>query len=158
MDKNKAVIDYLLTCEPIRDSALYFNFANAKNGTKLFVTLTQDKNIEKPFINGSISKRYSLTVISYLTISDNPLVKVSGFDDENISDMAEVQALIDWIAEQNSIKNFPDFGENCIVEDINTTAGNPRLDQIDTTISPPLARYSFTIQINYTDNTNIIWN
>lgn len=157
MDKNKAVIDYLLTCKPIYNTPLYFNLANIKNGVTQLLKLSDDRNIERPYIDGSVLKRYSLTIISYLTISNNPIVKVEGIDNENVSDMASVQELIDWIVEQNENRNFPNFGEKCVVEEIRTTTSDARLDQIDVTQANPLARYSFTIQIDYLDNTNKLW-
>lgn len=158
MDKNQAVIDYFLTCDQIKDSPLYFNFVNAKDGTKHFLTLSQDKNIHEPYIDGSMLKRYSVTVQDFRSVSINPLVKMPQLVNENIADFADVQALIDWIAEQNKAKVFPDFGEDCIVENIQTTTDNPRLDQIDVTVSPPLARYSFTVQVNYVDYSDKLWN
>lgn len=157
MDKNQAVIDYLLTCEGIKNSPLYFNFINAKDGTKQFLTLSNDKNIQKPYIDGSVEKRYQLTIQDFRSISINPLVKVPEFSNENVSDFDDVQALLDWIKVQNKNKTFPDFGQNCIIDEISTTTDNPRLDQIDATVNPPLARYSFTITINYLDISDRIW-
>ena len=87
MDKNQAVIDFLLTCEPIYNTPLYFNFAEAKNGINQLLTLTEDKNIEQPYIDGSVKKRFSFTIISYLTMTKNPVVKVQGINNENISDI-----------------------------------------------------------------------
>ena len=157
MDKNQAVIDYLLTCEDIYNSPLYFNLANIKNGVNQLLKLSDDRNIEKPYIDGSVLKRYSLTIISYLTISNNPIVKVEDIDNENVTDMANVQKLIDWIEVQNTNKIFPNFGTDCLVEEIRTTTANARLDQIDATQSNPLARYSFTIQIDYVDKSKVLW-
>lgn len=157
VDKNSAMIEYLLTCQDIASSTLYFNFANIKDSITQFITLAQDVAIDTPFIDGSVRKRYSLTVISFLSISDNPIVKVAGFSNENVTDMAEVQALIDWIAEQDSIRNYPNFGEHCECESIKTTTNNPMLDQIDATKTPPLAKYTFTIQVDYIDSSKKIW-
>lgn len=157
VDKNGAMIAYLLTCEDIASSTLYFNFANIENAIKQFITLGQDVAIDTPFIDGSIRKRYSLTIISYLSISVNPIVKVAGYSNENVTDMAEVQALIDWIAQQDDIRNYPDFGTTCEIESIRTTTNNPVLDQIDATKTPPLAKYTFTIQVDYIDTSKKIW-
>lgn len=157
VDKNEAIIEYLLTCEDIANSTLYFNFANIKDSITQFITLAQDVAIDTPFIDGAVLKRYSLTIISYLSISDNPVVKVAGYSNENVSDMAEVQALIDWISEQDNNRNYPDFGTQCEVESIRTTTNNPVLDQIDATRTPPLAKYTFTIQVDYIDNSKKIW-
>lgn len=157
MDKNKAVIDYLLTCKSIYNTPIYFNLANIKNGITQLVKLSDDRNIEQPYIDGSVLKRYSLTIISYLTISDNPIVKIEGIDNENVSDMLSVQNLIDWVVEQNKNRNFPNFGKLCDIQEVKTTTDNPRLDQIDATQANPLAKYSFTVQVDYIDNTDKIW-
>ena len=157
-DKNQAMINYFLTCEPIFNSTLYFNFANIKDATKQFITQSNDVNIDRPFIDGAIQKRYSITITSFMSISNNPIIKVAGYSNENISDMIEVQTLIDWITEQNEIKHFPDFGEDIIVDEIRTTTSNPRLDSIDASSTPAIARYSFTVQDNYTDYSHKIWN
>lgn len=157
MDKNQAVIDYLLTCEGIKNSPLYFNFINAKDGAKQLITLSNDKNIQKPYVDGSVMKRYQLTVQDYRAISSNAIVKQVGFANENVDDFSDVQALLDWIKVQNTSKVFPDFGGNCIIDEISTTTDNPRLDQIDASVTPPLARYSFTITINYLDISERVW-
>ena len=158
VDKNGAIIAYLLTCEPIANSQLYFNFDNINDSITQFITLSQDKAIDTPYINGAVRKRYSLTIISYLSISSNPIVKVAGYTNENVSDMAEVQALIDWIAAQDDARNYPNFGDDCEVESISTLTNNPVLDQIDATKTPPLAKYTFTIQVEYIDKSKCIWN
>lgn len=157
VDKNGEMIEYLLTCQEIASSTLYFNFANIKDSITQFITLAQDVAIDTPFIDGAVRKRYSLTVISFLSISDNPIVKVAGYSNENVSDMAEVQTLIDWIATQETEHNYPNFGEQCEVDSIRTTTNNPVLDQIDATKTPPLAKYTFTIQVDYIDNSKKIW-
>lgn len=158
VDKNNAIIEYLLLCPDIAQSTLYFNFANIKDSITQFVTLAQDRTLDTPFIDGAVRKRYSLTIISFLTITDNPIVKVAGYSNENISDMAEVQALIDWIVDQDDARIFPNFGPDCEIESIRTTSNNPILDQIDASKTPPLAKYSITIQVDYIDNSKKIWN
>lgn len=158
MDKNKSLINYLITCEAIMNSPLYLNFVNAKNGVHQIQTIESDKNINNPYIDGSVKKRYSLTLITYLTISQNPLVKVENINNENVADLDTVQKLMDWIDEQNTNHNYPDFGTECEIDEIGTTTNNPRLDQIDATQSNPLARYSFTIYVDYLDKSKMIWN
>ena len=99
-----------------------------------------------------------MTITSFTSISNNPIIKVAGYDNENISDLAEVQALMDWISTQNDSLHFPDFGTGIDVEEIRTTSSNPRLDAIDATSTPAIARYSFTVQVDYIDRTKVIWN
>lgn len=157
MDKNKATIEYLLTCEAIRKSPLYFNLSQGKAGSKLFVTQGEDKNIEEPYIDGSVKKRYSLTVISYCSMSTTPIAKTRGKSDKNMEDYADVQSLMDWIQSQKSENSFPNFGGECIIEDMDTTSSNPIIDMIDATQTPPVAKYSFTMRVEYIDNSEVLW-
>ena len=157
MNKSQAILDYLLTCEDISNSPLYFNFVSAKDGTKQLMTLSNDTVIETPYIDGTVKKRYQITIVDFRSISTNPVVKLPGFSNENIVDLEDVQHLIDWINNQDMLHNYPDFGDGCEVDRISTTTSNPRLDSIDVSVSPPLARYSFTITIDYLDSSNKVW-
>ena len=69
-----------------------------------------------------------------------------------------IQAIVDWIAVQDSEHNYPDFGESCIVEKIKTTSNNTNLNGIDASTTPALAKYSITIQVEYLDKSKVIWN
>lgn len=158
MDKNKAVIDYLLTCPSIQNTPLYFNFINAKNDHTQFITVSNDITINQPFIDGSVARRYDFTIITFKSISTNPITKSVSYADENVEDMSDVQAIIDWVEVQNEARIFPDFGSNCIIDSIGATTTNPNLNSIDTTVTPALARYSITIRIEYVDYTKSIYN
>ena len=156
-DKNQAVIDYIITCPTILNSPLYFNFINAKDDTNQFFTESTDTYSNKPFIDGSVEKIYTFTIITFKSAADIAVVKQSGYENENLSDVSDIQKLIEWIAEQNELRNFPDFGENCIIDSIETTTEQPKFEGIDEKISPPLAVYSTSIQIKYIDISKLIW-
>lgn len=157
VDKNQAVIDYIVECPTIRNSPLYFNFINAEDDTNQFVTQSNERYASKRYVDGSILKIYSFTIILYKSTADIAVVKMEGYPNENISDMSDIQALIEWISEQNELHNYPDFGEDCIIEEISTTTENPNFDGIDDQVSPPLAIYSVTIEIQYLDESKKIW-
>ena len=157
MDKNQALINYLLTCEPIRNSPLYFNLASIKSGVTQLIPLTQDKAINTSYIDGSVDKKYSLTVVTYLSITPVPVVKVAYKPTASVIDFGQVQQLINWVEQQEKEKCYPDFGIKCPVTKISVTSENPRTDQIDMTLTPPLAKYSFTIEVFYTDKSDVIW-
>ncbi len=158
MDKNNALITFLLTCPDIYKKPLYFNLAEPQDGIAQFVTMSNDTATQIPFIDGSVAKRYSLTVICFVSISSRPIVKIEGVENENIIEYEEIQNLINWISAQNAAHNFPNFGESCVVEKIYSTAEQPRLDLIDNSVQPALAKYSFTINVEYIDNENKLWN
>ncbi len=156
-DKQEAIINYILQCPQIKDTPLYFNFINAKDNTSQIVTTANDKFLDKPYITGSVEKQYSFRILIFKSITDDALVKLEGFAHENVEELAYVQALIDWISEQNELKNLPNFGEECDVDSIETSAETPRLEGINMEVAPPLAMYSVTIRIHYVDNSKNIW-
>lgn len=157
VDKNQAVIDYIVECPTIRNSPLYFNFINAQDDTNQIVTQTQERYASRRYVDGAVLKIYSFTIILYKSTADIAVVKINGYPNENISDMSDIQALIDWIREQDKLHNYPDFGEDCLIDEISTTTENPSFDGIDDQVSPPLAIYSVTIEIQYLDVSEKLW-
>lgn len=157
MDKNEAMIQYLLSCPTIQDNPLFFNFVNAKDNSNQIITESNIISAHEPYIDGSVLKVYNINIILFKSISQNAVVKLDGYPDENVTDLALVQELVDWISAQSELRNYPDFGSDCIVDNIYTTTDNPVLDVIDTTVQPPLARYSVTIRVEYLDNSKRIW-
>lgn len=157
INKNQAVIDYLITCPTILNSPLYFNFINAKNNTNQLLTVSNDQYTNVSYIDGSVKRIYTFTILTFKSAADIAVVKASGYPNENLSDMHDIQALIDWIKEQEELHNYPDFGEDCIVESIAPTTDEPNFDGIDEQVSPPLAVYSTSIQIEYLDISKKIW-
>ncbi len=156
-DKNKAIIEYLLQCPQIQESPLYFNFINAKDSTKQIITQADDVTLNRVYVDGSVAKRFTFTIIDFRSISSQALVKIAGYDNENVEDLLDIQGIVDWISDQNDAKNYPNFGENCIIDEIRATTNTPALNGIDNTISPPLAKYGVTIVILYIDTSRKIW-
>lgn len=156
-NKNQAVIDYIITCPTILNSPLYFNFINAKDDTNQFFTESTDTYTNQNYIDGSVGKLYTFTILTFKSAADIAVVKMPGYENENLSDMSDIQKLIEWIAEQNELRNFPDFGEDCVIDSISTTTEEPKFEGIDEQVSPPLAVYSTSIQIKYLDISKLIW-
>lgn len=156
-DKNQAIIDYLLQCPDIAGSELYFNFINAQDNNKQIVTLANDAYSHRPYIDGSVLKTYTFTLLDFKSITDSSIVFLPGYQNENVADISDVQALIDWVNEQNDLHNFPNFGSDCEIQSIETTTDNPNLEGINTEVTPILAMYSVSIRIDYIDNSKKIW-
>lgn len=150
-DKNQAVIDFLMTCPKIANNKLFFNFINGKDNDKQFVTVANDKSVNRPYIDGSVLKRYTFTIIDYRSVAYQALVVGGGYPNENVEEMFDVQSIMDWIEEQADAQNFPDFGSECIIDSMRTLADTPRLNGVDTNVTPVLAKYSMSIQIDYID-------
>ena len=157
VDKNQAVINYILQCPQIQSTPLYFNFINAKDNTVQILTSSNDKYLNKPDITGAVEKQYSFTIMVFKSITDDAVVKLEGFAHENVEELSYIQELIDWIAVQDDNRNYPNFGNECEVDSIRTTEETPKLEAINAQVSPALAMYSVTIQITYIDNSKKLW-
>lgn len=163
MDKNQAVIDFLLECPIIQSHPLYFNFINAKDKSKQVSAIATNTSINQRYIDGSVLKRYTFSIIDFCSVSYQAVPKTIGTTttqnlvSENVADLKLVQDLMDWILEQADEHNYPDFGEDCDVQEMTTTTNTPNLNGIDTQVTPALAKYSITIQIDYLDTSKMLW-
>lgn len=158
MDKTQAVIEYLLTCPKIEQSPLYFNFINATDEDKQFLTVANDKAMDKAFVDGSVLRRFTFTIIDYRSVAYQEMARYDIIANESVEEYLDVQAVIDWIDDQNDISNFPNLGPDCIVERIGTASTSPNLNGVDTEANPALAKYSISIQIDYLDKSKMLWN
>lgn len=158
MDKTKAMIEYLITCPSIAESPLYFNFINAEDDDKQFVATANEKLMQRPFIDGSVQKRFTFSIIDFRSVAYQELAKLHIDTNENVEEFLDIQGIIDWIDQQNDLKNFPDFGSDCIIDSIATTTENPNLNGVDTSSKPALAKYSVSIQVDYIDTNKQLWN
>lgn len=157
VDKNQAVIDFLIQCPTIADNPLFFNFLNAKDDNKQIITQANDVSLNRNYIDGSIMKRFTFSIIDFRSVAYQPIPKTAGYISENVEEMFDVQGIMNWVNEQADLENYPDFGQDCVIDSMRTTAENPNLDGVDTSVTPSLAKYSMSIQIDYIDTTKQIW-
>ena len=156
-DKNRAVLDYLIQCPAIFNSPLYFNFIKAEDDSNQFITESNDIYTNTRYVDGSVMKQYTFTIVTYKSISDIPVAKFAGYPNENLLELFDAQAFIDWIAEQEELHNYPNFGSTCVIDSIRATSENPKFEGIDEESTPNLAIYSVSIEIRYLDNSKKIW-
>lgn len=156
VDKTQAVIDFLCTCPAIHDNPLFFNFINAKDDNKQIITMGNEKGINRKYIDGSELKRYTFTLIDFRSVSYQAIVKIPEHINENVQEYLDIQSIIDWVGQQEDIHNYPSFGSECHIEEMKVLTENPVLNGTDTQVKPALAKYSFTIQIDYIDNSKVI--
>ena len=159
VDKNNAVLNFIATYSNMATSSIFVNFINANNDDVQFLTDSNDALLNHKFVDGSELKRYTFTLVITKSITDMAFIKeLEGEQsNENIEDIADIQAFMDWLNEQGDIQNYPNFGEDCVIEEMHTTSENPSLDGINTEVSPALAMYSVEIRIDYIDYSKIIW-
>ena len=155
-DKNIAMIKFLMNCPTIQENPLFFNFAEEEDGNNHFITEKDTK--KQSFIDGSVLKQYTFSIANYSSVSHAAIVNGETIVDENIENMAKVQEILDWINEQSELNIFPDFGDKCIIDSMTTLTTDPDIDGIDTSVNPPIARYSIGVKVEYLDNSKKIWN
>ncbi len=156
-DKNQAVINFLLQCPQIKGNPLFFNYGEAESDNKQIITTANNKSVSKEYIDGSVLKRYTFTIIDHKSITAQALVDIAGLKNENVEEMFDVQGIINWIEEQESNQNYPDFGEKCQIEKMWAATDSPNLNGIDTSVKPALAKYSVSVIIEYLDTSKAIW-
>lgn len=157
VDKNQAVIDFLMDCPQLAYNPLFFNAVNAKNDNKEIITQSNDASTNTRYIDGSVLKRFTFTIIDFRSLSYEPVPKVEGYVSENVEDIIDVQAIMDWVNEQADEEHYPNFGNTCLIDSMRTTSDNPNLNGVDTQVTPALAKYSMSIQIDYIDTSKAIW-
>lgn len=154
MNKSQIMIEYLKTCPYIQNESLFFNFGTVENNAHQMVTRSDNVQLQKPYVDGSILKQYTFYIDSFKAIAYNPVI--DGFSDENIEDFQSAEKLIEWIEEQNDLRNFPDFGEDCIIDEMYSQTARPELLFVDTSTTPQTAIYRITIKIIYLDTSKTL--
>ena len=149
------MIEFLRNCPVIDKNPLYFNFGNIEDNSYQVITDSNDTSLSQPYIDGSILKRYTFYIDCFKTIAYNKVIK--GYQDENLYDISEVQAILDWVNEQDRNKIYPDFGEDCLIDSMQSTTESPDLHSVEDTTTSPIAVYRISIQIDYIDNTEKLW-
>lgn len=157
INKHTAMIDYLCTCPTIRDNPLFFNFGEAKENNTQFITASNAEKFGTEYIDGTRTKYYVFTLLTFKTISYNAIVKTPEYKDENLLELTEFQEVIDWINDQEDLHNYPDFGTDCVVESIVCGSANPQIEEVRSDVEPAIAIYSITIQVEYLDKSKQVW-
>ena len=159
IDKNERIIEYLRNCPTISQNPLFFNFAQKEDNNQLYATYASSTDVEKKFIDGSKECVYKFSIVFYKSASYNPVIE--GMSDENMEEFIDIQSVVDWIEEQNDNNVFPDFGEDCVIDSIETLTNIPataRNVDVEGDMQPALAQYSLGFRIRYLDNSKVLWN
>lgn len=156
MTNTNNILLYLLECPALHQ--LYFQYGEAANGAVSIYTNAIDTSERRKFIDGSEAKQLDFVFTWYKPLTVLPVITTlnQGETNQNVAELDDVSAIIDWVADQNAQRNFPDIGENAVVDEIYCLSNSPRMAGVDMAANPPLARYTFTIRINYIDYTYAI--
>jgi hypothetical protein len=138
MNKHQAVYDFVSGAPLASD--WYFNFAPMQTGDNMVAALKSEQPDEQ-FIDGSGYKAYDFTIVLYRTPD-----KGEGSAIANIADLQVAQSVMDWLRLQDEAGNFPDFGEDCIVERIEILNNMPQAAELK---EVQVAQYTFSCRIKY---------
>lgn len=156
MDKSQAVLAFLQTCPLISADPLFFNFGNIEDNAHQAIIRSDDIALQKPYVDGSVLKRFTFSIDNFKSVAYNPVV--NNLPDENLDGFKEVQAILDWINSQDKLHNYPIFDSVYFIEKMETLTTKPDLVGVDTEVTPAIAIYRISIQIDYIDNTDRLWN
>lgn len=155
VDKNKAIITYLNDCPTIANNPLFFNFGVAEDNAKQLITTSTNKSVEPQFIDGSVLKQYTFTIIDFRSAIHQALVAdQTNYPNENVEDLMDVQSIIDWIKAQDKLKHYPTFDTKEKVEKIEALTDTPTLKGID---KNQIISYNITIRVTYLDTSDCVW-
>lgn len=118
---------------------LNFNFSPESPDNFSFVTNYSDR-VRKKYVRVGAEKEYGFSIIIIKAYS-------SGADDLNLEAMNFTQAFMDWIDEQDNLKKYPVFPDNCQVKKMETLQNMPNLAGVNT--EEGLARYMIQCRLIY---------
>lgn len=117
---------------------LYFNAEKHEDGNTSVMSSESNASVET-FIDGS-----KLITLPFVV----SMIKEYDFEqsETNLNSMSEAQNFIDWMQAQELISNYPQLGDNCIVEEIAVSDTVPTVwvNQADN-----LAKYQVNCTIKY---------
>lgn len=148
MNVYEKINEWLATTYKPLNEWLYFNATPMIVGTVAMNSVSGDR-VYKRFVDGSVQRRVIFAIDMVLSYDD------VGTSDVNMNAINEVNKFSEWIEEQLSLQNVPDFGNNKTIESIEVLTNVPSL-LIDNTNG--LAKYQFQARIEYKDESEVIKN
>lgn len=148
MNIYEKINEWLATTYQPLNEWLYFNATPMIVGTVAMNSVSGDR-VYKRFVDGSVQRRVIFAIDMVLSYDD------AGTSDVNMEAINEVNKFSEWIEEQLSLQNVPNFGKNRTIESIEVLTNVPSL-LIDNTNR--LAKYQFQARIEYKDESEVIKN
>lgn len=148
MNIYEKINEWLATTYQPLNEWLYFNATPMIVGTVAMNSVSGDR-VYKRFVDGSVQRRVIFAIDMVLSYDD------AGTSDVNMNAINEVNKFSEWIEEQLSLQNVPDFGKNRTIESIEVLTNVPSL-LVDNTNG--LAKYQFQARIEYKDESEVIKN
>ena len=116
-----------------------FNFSPESPDSFSFVTNYSDQVIKK-YVRVGAEKEYAFSITITKEYS-------TGADDLNLEAMNFAQAFMDWINEQDRLKNYPEFPDSCEIRKMEVLQNMPNLAGVNVTAER--ARYMIQCRLIY---------
>lgn len=140
-------IEWLLKSEYIKENKLFLNAIQAQDENKQIVTQQIADNQVTRYVDGSKSYPITFFINDYKSINYNQLVKTMISANENVTDLLNVSKVIDFVNDMEKKKDYPIFASNITVEKVYCQYKTPNTPVIDSSTSPPLAKYTIPIVV-----------
>lgn len=145
MDFVTPFIKWLLQSDYIKNNKLFLNAIEAQDNNVQIITQQIADNQVTEYIDGS--KKYPITffINNYKSVSYNQLVKSMIEGNENVSDLLDVQKIIEFVRDMQKQSNYPQFAENITVEKVCCKYNTPSTPAIDSSMTPAIAKFTIPI-------------
>ncbi|MCR4622675.1 MAG: hypothetical protein K5663_11400 [Clostridiales bacterium] len=148
-----ATLAFLKQC-PALSGLLGFEAAAGGN-IRVLTQGTSAANNRK-YIDGSEGRAFDFVIEFYKPLNTLPYIAERGEGNQNLKGVLDVQELISWLDDMRREGTEPDFGDKCVIDDVKSLNNEPVLAWVDTQKTPPIAKYTVTVRVEYTDYTNSI--
>ncbi len=140
VNKDQAVHDWL-SSNPERTDT-FFNFLEEHANSYAIVPIAGESVIKR-YINGSALREYVFALQTMQSLSQTT-------DDVNTQTMYIMRQWQDWIEEQETAGNYPDFGEKCSGYRLENLSNMPQLAMTYT--DEQMAKYQFMARLIYEED------
>ena len=152
MTKNEAMLAYVQQCPDIR--RLYFTTAEMTPDAVQITASSVETSAQAAYVDGSRLRYLDYSLIWFRPLAVVPVLNpATGAYNQAVAELDNIQSIIDWVEAQNDAQNLPDFGDGFVVDSVRCLQAVPQLLGIDNNYSPPMARYTFTLRVEFLDIT-----
>jgi hypothetical protein len=137
IDKEKAVYEWAQS-NPFLTDYLMFDFLREHQGSCAFAPVSGETALKR-YINGDAVKVYRFVLQVAFALSE-------ATDDTNTQNMFTLRQWQKWIDEQERLKRYPDFGDNCGDYHVYNLSNMP---QMAMRYENGMAKYQFFAELKY---------
>lgn len=145
MDFITPFINWLLKSDYIKRNKLFLNAIRAQDGNIQIIPHQVSENQIKRFVDGSKSYPLTFSIVHFKSASYNPLLKTKLGADENLSDILDINRIIEFVKDMERQGEYPIFSENITVEKACCQYSTVPTPAFDGSLSPVLAKFVLPI-------------